>query len=244
MKISLKDLAIEKNRALEADKQKSAFLASMSHEIRTPLNAIVGFSELLQNTDDKAMRDNFIKIINQNNDSLLSLVNDILDLSKIESGMVIFNDETFDMTECCQTLYDATVFRASSNPNVIVKESVPFKSCIVSLDKARLEQIWNKYIENSIKYTDSGSITIGYECVNGGIRIFSKDTGIGIPEEKQNLIFKRFEKVDMFSKGTGLGLAICKAIVMRFDGTVGFESTAGKGSTFWAWIPCKTGISE
>jgi signal transduction histidine kinase len=107
-----------------------------------------------------------------------------------------------------------------------------------------LEQVWKKYVDNSIKYTNSGTITMGYEYVDGGIKIFSKDTGIGIPQDKQARIFQRFEKVDMFSKGTGLGLAICKAIIIRFGGNVGFESEQDKGSTFWAWIPCKAEITQ
>lgn len=244
MRRSLQELALEKNKALEADKRKSAFLASMSHEIRTPLNAIVGFSELLQNTDDNATRDNFVKIINQNNDSLLSLVNDILDLSKIESGILQFKNDTFDMTECCQALYGAMIDFAASKPALKMNASIPYQSCIVTMDRSRLEQVWKKYVDNSIKYTNSGTITMGYEYVDGGIKIFSKDTGIGIPQDKQARIFQRFEKVDMFSKGTGLGLAICKAIIIRFGGNVGFESEQDKGSTFWAWIPCKAEITQ
>jgi signal transduction histidine kinase len=234
-------LVEEKNKAMEADKRKSVFLANMSHEIRTPLNAIVGFSELLTDVDDKELRSQYIDIINQNNVSLLRIVSDILDLSKIESGAVEFHSDAFDLADLYRSLYGGMRDLCTS-PDVEFRGINPYKKCIVALDKSRVSQVWTKYIENAIKYTKKGYVLMGYEQVNGGIRIYTKDTGIGIPDNKRSVVYQRFEKFDNFSKGTGLGLAICKAIVIRLNGNVGFESEDGKGSTFWAWIPCTAEI--
>lgn len=232
----------EKNKAQIADKLKSAFLANMSHEIRTPLNAIVGFSELLQNTDDPGEKAKFVEIINQNNDTLLRLVGDILDLSKIESGLLELHPEHFDMVELYDSLYQMNKSRWNK-PEVNFEGVDPYVNCFVYLDKSRIRQIWTNFLTNAIKYTAKGKISMGYEYVLEGLKIYVTDTGIGIPDDKRDRVFQRFEKFDTFAKGTGLGLSICKAIVDQCKGKIGFESVYGEGSTFWAWIPCEAEIN-
>lgn len=233
----------EREDARQADKLKSAFLANMSHEIRTPLNAIVGFSELLQTTEDPDTRKEFISIINNNNDLLLRLIGDILDLSKIESGLLELKPEVFDMTDTFKETFTA-LKRRCTNPEVEFVGCNPYKSCKLRLDRNRLVQVGTNFITNAIKHTSRGHILMGYEYVDGGIRIYVEDTGCGIPKEKQGQLFQRFAKLDDFTQGTGLGLAICKAIVDVQGGKVGVESDEGKGSTFWAWFPCEAEIEE
>lgn len=231
----------EMTKAREADKLKSAFLANMSHEIRTPLNAIVGFSQLLMNTDDPAEREEYVQIINANNDLLLRLINDILDLSKLESGMMELKRETFDLASFFDD-FAATMKQRVMNPNVEFRIINPYRKCMVHLDKNRLAQILTNFATNAIKYTPKGYIKMGYEYVNHGLRLYVEDTGIGIPKEKQCHIFQRFEKLDDFAQGTGLGLSICKAISEAVGGRIGFESEYGKGSTFWCWNKCEANI--
>ena len=226
----------EKEKAQQADKLKSAFLANMSHEIRTPLNAIVGFSNLLPDANDEDEKREFIDIINSNSDQLLNLINDILDLSKLESGVLELRFEPFDMSVFFDNLM-VTLRQRLTNPDVEFITENPYKKCMVKADKMRMAQILTNYITNAIKYTPSGFIKAGYVCENGGIRLYTEDSGIGIAREKQHLMFQRFEKLDDFAQGTGLGLSICKAIADACDGRVGFTSEKDKGSIFWAWIP-------
>ena len=231
---------LEKARSLaeQSDKLKSAFLANMSHEIRTPLNAIVGFSDLLMVTEDKDEKEEFIQIINDNNELLLKLINDILDLSKIEAGSVELKYEDFDLAAYFNELA-ATMHRRVVNPQVRLVAMNPYESCIVRLDKNRLAQILTNFVTNAIKYTSEGIIEMGYEKIDGSIRLYVRDTGIGIPEDKKDKVFHRFEKLDEFAQGTGLGLSICKAIVEACRGKIGFESEFNKGSLFWAVLPCQ-----
>lgn len=238
-----KFLEQEREDARQADKLKSAFLANMSHEIRTPLNAIVGFSELLQTTEDPEARKEFISIINNNNELLLRLIGDILDLSKIESGLLELKPEVFDLTDTFRGTFTALKQRCT-NPEVEFIGRNPYKSCIVRLDRNRLIQVGTNFITNAIKHTHKGHILMGHEYVDGGVKIYVEDTGCGIPKEKQSQLFQRFAKLDDFTQGTGLGLAICKAIVDAQGGKVGVESDKGKGSTFWAWFPCEAEIEE
>lgn len=231
----------EITKAREADKLKSAFLANMSHEVRTPLNAIVGFSQLLMNTDDPAEREEYVQIINVNNDLLLRLINDILDLSKLESGMMELKRETFDLVSFFDD-FAATMKQRMTNPDVELRIINPYRKCMVHLDKNRLAQILTNFATNAIKYTPKGYIKMGYEYVDHGLRLYVEDTGIGIPKEKQCHIFQRFEKLDDFAQGTGLGLSICKAISEAVGGRIGFESEVGKGSTFWSWNKCEANI--
>ena len=240
---TLKELQLEKQKAQEADKLKSAFLANMSHEIRTPLNAIVGFSNLLQQTADPEEQEEYIGIINQNNDLLLRLISDILDLSKIESGTIDFRKERFDMSALFDEAYASLKLR-STNREVEFLERNPYSSCVVVLDKDRLMQICTNFVTNAIKYTKRGHILMGYEYIDGGVRIYVEDTGAGIAKEKQQRAFERFEKLDKFVQGTGLGLAICKAIVEANNGKIGVNSEEGNGATFWAWFPCHAEISK
>lgn len=230
------ELIVAKKKAEESDKLKSAFLANMSHEIRTPLNAIVGFSRLLESCEDQEERAEYVRIISTNNELLLRLINDILDLSKLESGIIQFNNEKFDLVQFFDEL-SASMRKRISNPNIEFITINPYKNCIIETDKTRMTQVWHNFITNAIKYTVSGYIKMGYEAVDNGIKIYVEDTGIGIAEEKKCKLFHRFEKLDSFAQGTGLGLSICKAISELGGGKVGFESTEGKGSTFWSWKP-------
>lgn len=232
------ELEKARNRAEQSDKLKSAFLANMSHEIRTPLNAIVGFSDLLMVTEEKEEKEEFIQIINANNELLLKLINDILDLSKIEAGSVELKYEDFDLAVYFNELAAAMHHRVV-NPQVRLVAINPYESCIVRLDKNRLAQILTNFVTNAIKYTSEGTIEMRYEKIDGSIHLYVRDTGIGIPEDKKDKVFHRFEKLDEFAQGTGLGLSICKAIVEACRGEIGFESEFNKGSLFWAVLPCQ-----
>ena len=221
-----------KNKAEEADKLKSTFLANMSHEIRTPLNAIVGFSELLTETDDAEEKFEYKQLIETNSEILLKLIGDILDLSKIEVGSIDINRQKLNLCQLCDELYRSFQQRIK-NPKVILKLINPYTKCVANFDKYRFMQIFTNFATNAIKYTPQGEIVMGYECMPGQVRIYVKDSGIGIPEEKKNRIFSRFEKLDTFAQGTGLGLSICKAIADATGGEVGFKSKANIGSEFW-----------
>lgn len=237
------ELEKARKQAEQSDKLKSAFLANMSHEIRTPLNAIVGFSDLLMITDNPAEKEEYSKIININNELLLKLINDILDLSKIEAGSVELKYEEFDLSVYFDELATSMQWRIG-NPQVRLITVNPYAACMVRLDKKRFAQILTNYVTNAIKYTPEGTIEMGYEKVEEGIRIYVRDTGIGIPEDKKDKVFYRFEKLDEFAQGTGLGLSICKAIIDACEGSIGFESEHGKGSLFWAILPCIDEIEE
>lgn len=232
------ELEKARSRAEQSDKLKSAFLANMSHEIRTPLNAIVGFSDLLMVTDDDEEKEEYVQIINANNELLLKLINDILDLSKIEAGSVELKYEEFDLTVYFNEL-TAVMQQRVTNPQVRLVAMNPYETCIVRLDKNRLAQILMNFVTNAIKYTVKGIIEMGYEKIDDNIRLYVRDTGIGIPEDKKDKVFHRFEKLDEFAQGTGLGLSICKAIVEACGGEIGFESEYEKGSFFWAVLPCR-----
>lgn len=227
-----------KDRAELSDRLKSAFLANMSHEIRTPLNAIVGFSELMINCDDPAEKAEYWRIIESNNELLLRLINDILDLSKIESGIIERRREKFDMSQLCNEL--CMMIRPKiTNPDVELRQDNPLPECWIYLDSNRLKQVWMNFLTNAVKHTRSGSIKMGYSIENGGVRFYVEDTGAGIPKKLQERVFGRFQKLDEFAQGTGLGLAISRAIVEAAGGKIGFTSEPGAGSTFWAWIPCE-----
>ena len=226
------NLITAKNKAEEADKLKSTFLANMSHEIRTPLNAIVGFSELLTETDDAEEKFEYKQLIETNSEILLKLIGDILDLSKIEVGSIDINRQKLNLCQLCDELYRSFQQRIK-NPKVTLKLINPYTKCVANFDKYRFMQIFTNFATNAIKYTPQGEIVMGYECMPGQVRIYVKDSGIGIPEEKKKRIFSRFEKLDTFAQGTGLGLSICKAIADATGGEVGFKSKANIGSEFW-----------
>ena len=240
---AMAELEQAKKLAEQSDKLKSVFLANMSHEIRTPLNAIIGFSELLMTTTEAEEQKEYSQIINDNNELLLKLINDILDLSKLEAGTVEFKYEDFDLSDYFDSLA-TTMKQRVVNPNVRLIVSSPYTYCQVSLDRNRLAQVLTNYVINSIKYTPKGFIEMGYECTEVGIRFYVRDTGIGIPDEKKNKVFQRFEKLDEFAQGTGLGLSICKAIAEAIGGSVGFESKYGQGSLFWVELPCQPELTK
>ncbi len=232
-----------KEKAELADKLKSAFLANMSHEIRTPLNAIVGFSELMAHCDDPAEKEEYVEIIQSNNELLLRLINDILDLSKIESGILERKRETFNLAKLRSELYTMILPKVANTDVELLLDSSGAE-CNIFLDRSRLKQVWSNFLTNAVKCTKSGHIKMGYTLERGGIRVYVEDTGVGIPPELQNRVFGRFQKLNEFAQGTGLGLAISRAIIEGAGGEVGFTSTPGAGSTFWAWIPCDVDLLE
>lgn len=231
------NLKTAKEEAERSNRLKSAFLANMSHEIRTPLNAIVGFSELLTSAEDQKERDEFYKIIATNNELLLKLINDILDLSKIEAGYLELKNSPFEIN----TMFNEISFslRQRIKEKVELRTNLPCESCWVNLDRNRLIQIVSNFGTNAIKYTHEGNITLGYELIDNGLKLYVSDTGAGISEEDQTKVFDRFEKLNDFVQGTGLGLSICKSIAESYGGKVGVSSVLTKGSLFWCWIPCK-----
>ncbi len=229
-------LIIARDKAEELDRLKSAFLANMSHEIRTPLNAIVGFSSLLAETDSRNERQEYIKIVQENNELLLQLISDILDLSKIEAGTFNFVYTNVDVNETCAEIIKSMSMKVGKGIELIFEE--PFPECYLYTDKNRFTQVISNFINNALKFTQQGSITLGYEQVSHQkIKFYVRDTGMGIPEEKQKSIFERFVKLDTFVQGTGLGLSICKSIVSQMGGEIGVDSTEGVGSCFWFTHP-------
>lgn len=236
----IRELQEAKSNAEQSDKLKSAFLANMSHEIRTPLNAIIGFSDLLTTVEDQEEKDEYVNIIKTNNELLLKLINDILDLSKIEAGSVEMVNEEFDFSAYFDEIVMATQPRIKSGIKFIARN--PYSTCIIKSDRNRLMQILSNFITNAIKYTPKGYIEMGYEYVAPDLKLYVEDSGIGIPDSKKHKVFYRFEKLDEFAQGTGLGLSICKAIVEAFGGTIGFDAQESEGSKFWALIPCKAEI--
>ena len=229
-------LIIARDKAEELDRLKSAFLANMSHEIRTPLNAIVGFSSLLAETDSRSERQEYIKIVQENNELLLQLISDILDLSKIEAGTFNFVYTNVDVNETCSEIIKSMSMKVGKGIELIFEE--PFPECYIYTDKNRFTQVISNFINNALKFTQQGSITLGYEQVSHQkIKFYVRDTGMGIPEEKQKSVFERFVKLNTFVQGTGLGLSICKSIVSQMGGEIGVDSTEGVGSCFWFTHP-------
>lgn len=232
------ELSDAKERAERSDKLKSAFLANISHEIRTPLNAIIGFSNLLTNTDKKEEIAEYQRTIVTNSDLLLRLINDILDLSKIEAGFMDRKLSEFDLSAYFDEIY-GSVRQAMANPSVELICDNPYEYCLVRMDANRLAQLVLNYATNAIKCTYRGEIRMGYRRQGEGIYFYVSDTGIGIPDKDKSRLYHRFEKLNEFTQGTGLGLAICKVVTESAGGQVGFESEEGVGSTFWSWVPCE-----
>lgn len=234
----IEHLMYEVKKADEANRLKSAFLANMSHEIRTPLNAIVGFSNLLIETEDLAEKQEFIHIISANNELLLQLINDIIDMAKIESGSLDFLYTQTDVNELMEDICSQMKLKNKSDAiSISFDQKLPY--CVIETDPYRLMQVITNFFTNALKFTEKGSISFGYTLdeLAGEIRFYVKDTGIGIPEDKQKQIFDRFVKLNTFAQGTGLGLPICAMIAEKFGGSIGVESCVGEGSLFWLKIP-------
>lgn len=231
----LKDSQLKRERAEELDRLKSAFLANMSHEIRTPLNAIVGFSQLLAETDDPEERHEFVEIIDSNNRMLLQLISDILDLAKIESGTMDFKFADMSVKEVINEI--VTSFRIKMPDNVALIAPKDSPECQIYSDRMRLTQVISNFLNNAIKYTSEGCITLAYEIIGDEIKFSVTDTGDGMSQEIQAHIFDRFYKGNTFKQGTGLGLSICETIVNRLGGRIGVNSELGKDSTFWFTHP-------
>ena len=227
----LKDSQLKRERAEELDRLKSAFLANMSHEIRTPLNTIVGFSQLLAETDDPEERHEFVEIIDSNNRMLLQLISDILDLAKIESGTMDFKFADMSIKEVINEI--VTSFRIKMPDNVALIAPKDSPECQIYSDRMRLTQVISNFLNNAIKYTSEGCIILAYEIIGDEIKFSVTDTGDGMSQEIQAHIFDRFYKGNTFKQGTGLGLSICETIVNRLGGRIGVNSELGKGSTFW-----------
>lgn len=224
-------------KAEESNRMKTAFLANMSHEIRTPLNAIIGFSQLLVQTDDKEEREAFMRIIENNNNLLLQIINDILDLSKIEAGKMKFAYSYFDVSEVLTDLQQVFIPRLNEGVRLIC--DIPFPHYRIRSEKNRLTQVLSNLLSNAAKFTQTGAITVGYRPTENGLSFYVTDTGSGIAQENLPQVFERFTKFDHFIPGTGLGLSICQMIVHKLDGEISVESELGKGSTFRFNIACK-----
>lgn len=241
LKETEKQLTLAKEKAENADLSKSAFLANMSHEIRTPLNAITGFAEVLASANTEEEKAQYQEIIKMNADLLLQLVNDILDMSKIEAGTLEFVYTKVDINlllSDLRQLFQMRVNDAGKNIRIIAEPSLP--SCSIETDRNRVAQVLSNFTTNAIKFTQEGTISIGYEARDTELYFYVTDTGAGIPADKLPKVFGRFVKLNKDKKGTGLGLSISKTIVNKLEGQIGADSVEGKGSTFWFTIPYRT----
>ena len=236
LKETERKLIAARDKAEELDRLKSAFLANMSHEIRTPLNAIVGFSSLLTETEDMKDRKQYMAIVQENTELLLQLISDILDLSKMESGAFEFVKSDTDVNLLCGEIIRSLRMKVPAGEELVFEKCLP--ECHVWADKNRLNQVISNFINNALKFTFSGSITLGYyRQTDGYLRFYVRDTGMGIPRNKIKTVFDRFVKLNSFVHGTGLGLSICKSLVEQMGGTIGVESEEGEGSCFWFTYP-------
>ncbi len=236
LKETERKLIAARDKAEELDRLKSAFLANMSHEIRTPLNAIVGFSSLLTETEDMKDRKQYMAIVQENTELLLQLISDILDLSKMESGAFEFVKSDTDVNLLCSEIIRSLRMSVPAGVELVFEKCLP--ECHVWADKNRLNQVISNFINNALKFTFSGSITLGYyRQTDGYLRFYVRDTGMGIPKNKIKTVFDRFVKLNSFVHGTGLGLSICKSLVEQMGGTIGVESEEGEGSCFWFTYP-------
>ena len=222
-------------KAEQSDRLKSAFLANMSHEIRTPLNAIVGFSQLLPAAETAEEKKLYSGIINQNSDILLQLINDILDLSKIEAGTLEYIKRPMNLGEVCRTIYAVHKERVKEGVTLVF-DNVD-ENLFIEGDQNRIMQVITNFLTNASKFTYAGEIRLGFERTDKNIRVYVKDTGIGIEPEKVDHVFERFVKLNSFAQGTGLGLSICQMIIEKIGGEIGVTSELGKGSTFYFTIP-------
>ena len=235
-------LVNERDRAEASDRLKSAFLANMSHEIRTPLNAIVGFSSLLTSTENAAEKELYNSLIGHNNKLLLNLINDVIDLSKIESGYLELRPDWVNLTELLDESVAEYVHQVPSGVELLT--NYPAHDSLVELDKLRIKQILSNFLSNALKNTTTGHVEVFYEVDHQSVRIGVKDTGRGIPQNMLEKIFERFEKLDSFAQGAGLGLPICKLIVEKMNGRILVDSQLGIGTTFIIELPCRSMLVE
>ena len=222
-------------RAEESDKLKSAFLANMSHEIRTPLNAIVGFAKLIGSAETEEEKRQFADIIDTNSELLLQLINDILDISKIEAGTLEFRFRPINLNDLCRSEFEVHKTRVKPGVELVFEEK--YDDVQIVCDQNRLAQVITNLLNNAAKFTEQGSIRFGFDLKDNRVEFYVEDTGVGIPEEKVRDVFDRFVKLNDFAAGTGLGLAISKMIVERMDGTIGVDSEEGRGTRFHFSIP-------
>lgn len=232
------ELIAAKEKAEQSERMEAAFLANMSHEIRTPLNAIVGFSRLLLTSSNNEEKEEFENIVAENTKYLLRLINDVLELSRLEAGQVQIKYSIFDLSGYLSS-FAVTIRERLQNDNVKIVAVPLTKHYMIESDKERINQIFSNYAVNAIKYTTKGEIRVGFVEERGGLKLYVSDTGTGVRDSERNRVFRRFDKLDSNVSGTGLGLSITKAIVETMGGIVGFDSKFGEGSTFWAWLPIK-----
>lgn len=231
-----------RDKAEASDRLKSAFLANMSHEIRTPLNAIVGFSSLLTSTENAAEKELYNSLIGHNNKLLLNLINDVIDLSKIESGYLELRPDWVNLTELLDESVAEYAHQVPSGVELLT--NYPAHDSLVELDKLRIKQILSNFLSNALKNTTTGHVEVFYEVDHKSVRIGVKDTGRGIPQNMLEKIFERFEKLDSFAQGAGLGLPICKLIVEKMNGRILVDSQLGIGTTFIIELPCRSMLVE
>ena len=231
-----------RDKAEASERLKSAFLANMSHEIRTPLNAIVGFSSLLTSTENAAEKELYNSLIGHNNKLLLNLINDVIDLSKIESGYLELRPDWVNLTELLDESVAEYAHQVPSGVELLT--NYPAHDSLVELDKLRIKQILSNFLSNALKNTTTGHVEVFYEVDHQSVRIGVKDTGRGIPQNMLEKIFERFEKLDSFAQGAGLGLPICKLIVEKMNGRILVDSQLGIGTTFIIELPCRSMLVE
>lgn len=242
LELMRRELIESKEKAETSDKLKSAFLANMSHEIHTPLNAIVGFSRIISESDNAEERREYYEIVDANNERLLQLINEILDLSKIESGIVEFTYGPVRLHTLCKEIHDAHVFRCPQG--VELRFDSPDEALSIHSDKNRIFQVFSNLIGNAFKFTTEGSVSYGYKQEGERVVFYVKDTGLGIEPEKLGRVFQRFAKLNNFAQGTGLGLSICKTIIERLGGEIAVSSEVGTGTTFTFWLPLENVIQD
>jgi signal transduction histidine kinase/ABC-type amino acid transport substrate-binding protein len=237
-----KELEVVTKQASESVRMKSGFMASMTHELRTPLNAIVGFTSVLSAFADSPERPEYVRIIRNSSDMLQRLINDIIDASSLTDGVISIKPEQVDFARMFDDIC-FTLQQRIEKPEVQFWKDNPYKSFVTTIDPGRIQQVLTNFLTNAVKFTKEGHIRLGYRYQNDGLYLFCEDTGAGIPKDKQQIVFNRFVKLDEFVQGTGMGLAICKSIAESCGGKIGVDSEgAGKGSTFWLWIPCKQAV--
>ena len=237
-----KELEIVTKQASESVRMKSGFMASMTHELRTPLNAIVGFTSVLSAFADSPERAEYVRIIRNSSDMLQRLINDIIDASSLTDGVISIKPEQVDFARMFDDIC-FTLQQRIEKPEVQFWKDNPYKSFVTTIDPGRIQQVLTNFLTNAVKFTKEGHIRLGYRYQDDGLYLFCEDTGAGIPKDKQQIVFNRFVKLDEFVQGTGMGLAICKSIAESCGGKIGVDSDgAGKGSTFWLWIPCKQAV--